>query len=183
MGRVRGTSESTSSSGTQRVRRGKFDIDCVKKILFASMVKYPSLQGFAASQRLSSEMQWASCWCSTWPISKVLLTSGTGWVCCVFSFPSCWFLSLVDSQFQVDWSSFPGVYAGQLQANAYCDNPDVVLVGTKADIRDTRNVNAKLAREMADRYGWVETDQSLSVRKIGLLSVDRIFFLSHFYYI
>ncbi|XP_054895226.1 ras-related protein Rab-27B-like [Poeciliopsis prolifica] len=44
-------------------------------------------------------------------------------------------------------------WMSQLQANAYCDNPDVVLVGTKADIRDTRNVNAKLAREMADRYG------------------------------
>ncbi|MEQ2177383.1 hypothetical protein GOODEAATRI_002963 [Goodea atripinnis] len=40
-----------------------------------------------------------------------------------------------------------------LNANAYCDNPDVVLVGTKADLKDTRNVNSREARELADRYG------------------------------
>lgn len=43
--------------------------------------------------------------------------------------------------------------SGQLQANAYCDSPDVVLVGTKADLRDTRNVHTRQARELADRYG------------------------------
>lgn len=36
--------------------------------------------GSAASRRLSSEMPWASCWCSTWPTSRVSSTSGTGWV-------------------------------------------------------------------------------------------------------
>lgn len=44
-------------------------------------------------------------------------------------------------------------FSGQLQANAYCDNPDIVLVGTKADLRDLRDVHARQARELADRYG------------------------------
>ncbi|KAJ3604335.1 hypothetical protein NHX12_029076 [Muraenolepis orangiensis] len=44
-------------------------------------------------------------------------------------------------------------WMSQLQANAYCDNPDVVLVGTKVDLEDTRDVQAKQARELADRYG------------------------------
>ncbi len=47
------------------------------------------------------------------------------------------------------------VGSGQLQANAYCDSPDIVLVGTKADLRDTRDVHARQARDLADRYGWV----------------------------
>lgn len=46
------------------------------------------------------------------------------------------------------------LFSGQLQANAYCDNPDIVLVGTKADLRDLRDVHARQARELADRYGW-----------------------------
>ncbi|TWW60256.1 ras-related protein Rab-27B-like isoform X1 [Takifugu rubripes] len=43
--------------------------------------------------------------------------------------------------------------AGQLQANAYCDSPDIVLVGTKADLRNMRDVHARQARDLADRYG------------------------------
>lgn len=43
---------------------------------------------------------------------------------------------------------------GQLQANAYCDSPDIVLVGTKADLLDLRDVHARQARDLADRYGW-----------------------------
>ncbi|CAB1319519.1 unnamed protein product [Coregonus sp. 'balchen'] len=41
----------------------------------------------------------------------------------------------------------------QLQANAYCDSPDIVLVGTKADLKDLRDVQGKQARDLADRYG------------------------------
>ncbi|XP_068577140.1 ras-related protein Rab-27B-like [Cebidichthys violaceus] len=44
-------------------------------------------------------------------------------------------------------------WMSQLQANAYCDSPDVVLVGTKADLRDVRDVHARQARDLADRYG------------------------------
>uniref|UniRef100_A0A3P9C8D0 small monomeric GTPase n=1 Tax=Maylandia zebra TaxID=106582 RepID=A0A3P9C8D0_9CICH len=44
-------------------------------------------------------------------------------------------------------------WMSQLQANAYCESPDVVLVGTKADVRDMRSVHARQARDLADRYG------------------------------
>lgn len=43
-------------------------------------------------------------------------------------------------------------WMSQLQANAYCDSPDVVLVGTKADLRDKRIVQTRQARDLADRY-------------------------------
>ncbi|KAG1929702.1 ras-related protein Rab-27A [Pimephales promelas] len=41
----------------------------------------------------------------------------------------------------------------QLQANAYCENPDIVLVGNKADLSDQREVQEKQAKELADKYG------------------------------
>lgn len=44
---------------------------------------------------------------------------------------------------------------GQLQANAYCENPDIVLVGNKADLADQREVQEKQAKELADKYGYV----------------------------
>ncbi|KAL0979634.1 hypothetical protein UPYG_G00187550 [Umbra pygmaea] len=44
-------------------------------------------------------------------------------------------------------------WMSQLQANAYCDSPDIVLVGTKADLKDLRDVPGKQARDLADRYG------------------------------
>lgn len=42
---------------------------------------------------------------------------------------------------------------GQLQANAYCENPDIVLIGNKADLPDQREVNERQARELAEKYG------------------------------
>ncbi|KAM6965144.1 ras-related protein Rab-27B-like [Aplochiton taeniatus] len=44
-------------------------------------------------------------------------------------------------------------WMSQLQANAYCDTPDIVLVGTKADLQDQRDVHGRQARDLADRYG------------------------------
>lgn len=44
-------------------------------------------------------------------------------------------------------------WMSQLQANAYCESPDIVLVGTKADLKDMRDVNGRQARDLADRYG------------------------------
>ncbi|XP_024255869.1 ras-related protein Rab-27B [Oncorhynchus tshawytscha] len=44
-------------------------------------------------------------------------------------------------------------WMSQLQANAYCDSPDIVLVGTKADLKNLRDVQGKQARDLADRYG------------------------------
>lgn len=41
---------------------------------------------------------------------------------------------------------------GQLQANAYCENPDIVLIGNKADLSDQREVNERQARDLADKY-------------------------------
>ena len=55
--------------------------------------------------------------------------------------------------YSVGFNDFLCHKSGQLQANAYCDSPDVVLVGTKADLRDMRNVHARQARDLADRYG------------------------------
>lgn len=43
----------------------------------------------------------------------------------------------------------------QLQTHAYCDNPDIVLCGNKADLEDQRVVNDARARELADKYKWV----------------------------
>lgn len=54
---------------------------------------------------------------------------------------------------------------GQLQANAYCENPDIVLIGNKADLADQREVQEKQAKELADKYGWVQEIQS-SLKKI-----------------
>ncbi|XP_037007874.2 ras-related protein Rab-27B [Artibeus jamaicensis] len=44
-------------------------------------------------------------------------------------------------------------WMSQLQANAYCENPDIVLIGNKADLPDQREVSERQAREMADKYG------------------------------
>uniref|UniRef100_A0A8C8LYW4 small monomeric GTPase n=1 Tax=Oncorhynchus tshawytscha TaxID=74940 RepID=A0A8C8LYW4_ONCTS len=44
-------------------------------------------------------------------------------------------------------------WMSQLQANAYCENPDMVLVGNKADLADQREVQEEQAKELADKYG------------------------------
>ncbi|XP_038646454.1 ras-related protein Rab-27B [Scyliorhinus canicula] len=44
-------------------------------------------------------------------------------------------------------------WISQLQANAYCENPDVVLIGNKADLFDQREVQENQAKELADKYG------------------------------
>ena len=41
----------------------------------------------------------------------------------------------------------------QLQTHAYCENPDVVLCGNKADLEDQRRVSEGRAREVAEKYG------------------------------
>ncbi|XP_006626642.1 ras-related protein Rab-27B [Lepisosteus oculatus] len=44
-------------------------------------------------------------------------------------------------------------WMSQLQANAYCENPDIVLVGNKSDLSDQREVQEKQAKELAEKYG------------------------------
>ncbi|NXG43446.1 RB27B protein, partial [Psilopogon haemacephalus] len=44
-------------------------------------------------------------------------------------------------------------WMSQLQASAYCKSPDVVLVGTKADLGHHREVHQNQAKELAQKYG------------------------------
>ncbi|XP_003223711.2 ras-related protein Rab-27B isoform X1 [Anolis carolinensis] len=44
-------------------------------------------------------------------------------------------------------------WMSQLQANAYCESPDIVLIGNKADLSDQREVNERQAKDLADKYG------------------------------
>lgn len=41
----------------------------------------------------------------------------------------------------------------QLQTHAYCDKPDVVLCGNKADLEEKRKITENRAREMAEEFG------------------------------
>ncbi|XP_049619384.1 ras-related protein Rab-27B [Syngnathus scovelli] len=69
-------------------------------------------------------------------------------------------------------------WMSQLQANAYCDSPDVVLVGTKADLRSIRDVNARQARDLAERYGipYFETSAAtgMGVDKVVQTLLDMV---------
>ncbi|XP_061528367.1 ras-related protein Rab-27B-like [Phycodurus eques] len=69
-------------------------------------------------------------------------------------------------------------WMSQLQANAYCDSPDVVLVGTKADLRSIRDVHARQARDLADGYGipYYETSAAtgLGVEKAVQTLLDMV---------
>lgn len=40
----------------------------------------------------------------------------------------------------------------QLQTHSYCDTPDVVLVGNKADLDTKRVISEERAKELADEY-------------------------------
>jgi Ras-related protein Rab-27A len=39
------------------------------------------------------------------------------------------------------------------QTHAYCDDPDVILCGNKADLEEERVISEERARETARRYG------------------------------
>ncbi|XP_015914776.1 ras-related protein Rab-27A [Parasteatoda tepidariorum] len=41
----------------------------------------------------------------------------------------------------------------QLKTHAYCDNPDIVLCGNKADLEETRFMKEEKIREEAEKYG------------------------------
>ena len=41
----------------------------------------------------------------------------------------------------------------QLQTHAYCENPDIVLCGNKADLEDKRQVSEEKAKETAEKFG------------------------------
>ena len=46
-------------------------------------------------------------------------------------------------------------WISQLQTHAYCEDPDIILVGNKLDLEDRRVVDFNKAREFADKYGFV----------------------------
>ena len=41
----------------------------------------------------------------------------------------------------------------QLQTHAYCENPDIVLCGNKADLDDLRSVPEERVKELAEKNG------------------------------
>ncbi|CAB3360793.1 ras-related protein Rab-27A [Cloeon dipterum] len=66
----------------------------------------------------------------------------------------------------------------QLKTHAYCDDPDVILCGNKADLEDERVVSEERARETAKRYGLVYMETSAAsgqnVAKAVELLVDMV---------
>ncbi|CAF1013385.1 unnamed protein product [Adineta ricciae] len=50
-------------------------------------------------------------------------------------------------------------WLAQLQCHAYCEDPDVILVGNKADREEARVVSQSRAKELADKYSlpYIET--------------------------
>jgi len=44
-------------------------------------------------------------------------------------------------------------WIAQLQTHAYCENPDIVLCGNKADLEDVRVIDEERIRELGDKYG------------------------------
>ncbi|XP_051961859.1 LOW QUALITY PROTEIN: ras-related protein Rab-27B [Xyrauchen texanus] len=56
-------------------------------------------------------------------------------------------------------------WMSQLQANAYCENPDIVLVGNKADLTDQREVQEKQARELADNTGNIPYSRRVAAHR------------------
>jgi Ras-related protein Rab-27A len=51
----------------------------------------------------------------------------------------------------------------QLQANSYCDTPDIVLCGNKSDLKDARTITTERAMELAKSLGWVAIVSSVSI--------------------
>lgn len=50
-------------------------------------------------------------------------------------------------------------WLAQLQCHAYCEDPDVILVGNKADREDARVISPTRAKELAEKYSlpYIET--------------------------
>ena len=51
-------------------------------------------------------------------------------------------------------------WLAKLRSHAYCDDPDVILVGNKSDRGDARHVSEKRAKELADKYSLIYIETS-----------------------
>lgn len=68
----------------------------------------------------------------------------------------------------------------QLQTHAYCEDPDIILVGNKTDLEDRRVVDFNRAKDFADKHGcdYIETSAATgeNVEKTLNILLDRVMF-------
>jgi Ras-related protein Rab-27A len=46
-------------------------------------------------------------------------------------------------------------WISQLQTHAYCEDPDIILVGNKLDLEDRRVVDYNRAKDFAEKHGYI----------------------------
>jgi GTPase SAR1 family protein len=69
-------------------------------------------------------------------------------------------------------------WLAQLQCHAYCEDPDVILVGNKADREEARIISQARAKELADKYSlpYIETSAftALNVKESIEMLLERV---------
>ncbi|KAK3752660.1 hypothetical protein QZH41_011264, partial [Actinostola sp. cb2023] len=65
-------------------------------------------------------------------------------------------------------------WLSQLQTHAYCENPDIVLLGNKADLEDQRVVDEGEARTLAENLGLKYFETSASTGQNVVKSVEAL---------
>ena len=68
----------------------------------------------------------------------------------------------------------------QLQTHAYCEDPDIILVGNKTDLEDRRVVDFNRAKDFADKHNcdYIETSAATgeNVEKALNILLDRVMY-------
>ena len=66
----------------------------------------------------------------------------------------------------------------QLQTHAYCEDPDIILVGNKTDLEDRRVVDFNRAKDFADKHNcdYIETSAATgeNVEKALTMLLDKV---------
>ncbi|XP_071444138.1 ras-related protein Rab-27A [Hetaerina americana] len=62
----------------------------------------------------------------------------------------------------------------QLRTHAYCDDPDVVLCGNKADLEDRRVISEERAKDIARKYGLLYLETSAATGHNVARAVDSL---------
>jgi Ras-related protein Rab-27A len=57
-------------------------------------------------------------------------------------------------------------WISQLQTHAYCEDPDIILVGNKLDLDERRVVDFNRARDFAEKHGFVIVFRSFFLLKL-----------------